>query len=460
MKVSLRERIARRLFGDVIDQAVTAAISIRVDDSPGWDSLTQAGPADRPWHERHTDLDQALTAWRKNFLVRRITTLTRSYVLGDGITVTSKLPKVDQFLKVFWDHPKNLLDRRLAPMCDELTRTGEIFPVLFTNRVDGMSYIRFVIAAQIREIETEAQDYETELRYGQMQKTTTELKWWIGTGHKSAFKRARGGTGGKLLPLMLHFTVNRPLGATRGEGDLGPVLPWAKRYTAWLQDRVRLNRQRTRQGVLDVEIADDSLVQEKRKQLATSNPLEHGIYVHGRGEVVSMHSLQIRADDVKDDGHALRLAVAAGANTGLHFLGEGGSVNYATAKEMGEPTTRFYAERQRQIGWFLEDLVTAAYRRKVALDLAQMPPDDDLQLVTTTTEVARADNESLATAAKSIVFALREMKKQGWIDDTTAVRLAFKFAGEPLGEDEIKDILAGLSADKAGAETTGEPNDD
>jgi hypothetical protein len=33
------------------------------------------------------------------------------------------------------------------------------------------------------------------------------------------------------------------------------------------------------------------------------------------------------------------------------------------------------------------------------------------------------------------------MKVQGWIDDTTAVRLAFKFAGEAIGEDEIEKML-------------------
>jgi hypothetical protein len=34
------------------------------------------------------------------------------------------------------------------------------------------------------------------------------------------------------------------------------------------------------------------------------------------------------------------------------------------------------------------------------------------------------------------------MKAQGWIDDKTAITLAFKFAGEPLGEREIERIMA------------------
>ena len=40
---------------------------------------------------------------------------------------------------------------------------------------------------------------------------------------------------------MLHYAVNRPVGALRGESDLAPILPWLKRYSRWLEDRVRLN---------------------------------------------------------------------------------------------------------------------------------------------------------------------------------------------------------------------------
>jgi hypothetical protein len=439
-KPTFRQRIANYIFGDIIDQAAkdaAAAVSIRIDDSRGWDQIAGGtGPADRPWSEFATDLQDAHEAWRKNFLIRRIVNLCTSYVVGNGITVTSKDPDVDEFIRTFWKHPKNRMAQRLGPMCNELTRAGELFPVLFTNKVDGMSYLRFVPASQILHLETDKEDYETELRYGQIQRDTVEIKWWTGPDHPSAYKPRYH----KLTPLMLHFAVNREIGATRGEGDLGPILPWAKRYTEWLKDRVRLNRQRTRQGVLDVQIPDDTQVEAKRKQLRTSNPIEHGIYVHGPDEKTTMHNLEIKADDVKDDGWALRLAIATGANTALHYLSEGTNVNYATAKEMGEPTARFYTDRQTAVCGFLENLVTAAYHRRCAILEQTAPPD--LQLITSTTEVARADNKALADAAHTIVQALRDMRDVGWIDDTTAIRLAFKFAGETIGEDEIKRILA------------------
>ena len=216
---TLRERIARALFGDLIDAAVASAVTVRVDDSAGWDRTAGgASPLDRAWSEWRDDADDALEAYRKNFLVRRIVNLTRSYVVGNGITISSSIPQVETFARDFWSHHQNRMVRRLGPLCDELTRVGEVFPVLFTNRFDGMSYVRFIPASRIHDVETAEGDYELELRYRQLT-GSVDGRWWIGPGHPRAFGRARGGKGGwHLEPLMLHFAVNRPVGGVRGEG--------------------------------------------------------------------------------------------------------------------------------------------------------------------------------------------------------------------------------------------------
>ena len=435
---SARHRLAQLFFGPALEEAARlAAVSVRVDDSRGWDGHTP-GPTDRSWSERYQDMDDALEAWQKNFMARHIVTLTRAYVVGAGIAVSSRKPRTDAFVQRFWHHPKNHMPSRLGPICDELTRSGEIFPVLFTNALDGMSYVRFVPASQIRQVHTDPDDYETETAYTQ-NTTSGEPRVWAGIANPAAFTATDEG---RLPPLMLHYAVNRPIGATRGEGDLTPILPWARRYSEWLKDRVRLNRQRTRQGLLDIEIADDQMVREKRQQLRTANPIEAGIYVHGAGEVVKMHNLEIKAEEAEADGKVLRLAIAAGANVALHYMGEGESVNYATAKEMGEPTARFYAERQQHLTSFLLDLVAVARWRFLAQTRGAAPGlAEDLDLVANAPETARADNESLSTAARNIVTALAEMRAQGWITDAGAIALAHKFAGEPLTEEEIAAIL-------------------
>ena len=50
------------------------------------------------------------------------------------------------------------------------------------------------------------------------------------------------------------------------------------------------------------------------------------------------HNLQIGAWDAESDGQALRLAIVAGANTALHYLGEGGIVEGIGNALFGELT--------------------------------------------------------------------------------------------------------------------------
>ncbi len=168
---SLKTRLAHALFGDIIQTAVaeaTAAISVRVDDAPGWNRLAPAGPHDRDFAEWYQDQEDALEAWRKNFSWSAASSpwpAPTSSVPGGGVTISSDHAYLQSFVAAFAAHPKNRLAERYGPICDELTRAGEIFPVLFTNRVDGMSYLRFVPATQIHHIETDPDDYETELAY-------------------------------------------------------------------------------------------------------------------------------------------------------------------------------------------------------------------------------------------------------------------------------------------------------
>ena len=430
----------RRLFARLrrrSGSAATAAVTAQVDDSPGWETLTQA-PGDRPRADVSADLADALEAWRKNPFVRRVVALTRAYAVGSGIAITSADPDIDAFIRDFWHHPKNRVDRRLPTICDQLTRDGELFPVLFTNLVTGMSYLRFKTARQIVRVVTDPDDYETELAY--IERTDSpEGRTWYSPNHIITLGRPE-------RPVMLHWTINKPIDATRGESDLTPILPWALRYSEWLKDRVRLNRARTRAGLLDITVSDETAIEARRRQLHRTNPLEAGIYVHGDGETVTLHNLEINADDAEADGRVLRLAIATGANLALHYLGEGEGTNYATAREMGEPTARFFADRQQAIIWMLMDLLTVAYQRYC--QVTARPAPQDLKLRVTVAEVARADNAGLAAAARDMANALQVAAAHGWIDAETALTLLLKFAGETLPVEQIRAILAHAKPDE------------
>jgi len=387
--------------------------------------------------EIREDLQDSLEAWRRNAWVRQVVRLLSAYVVGDGITVTSERVSVGRWVEKFWSHPQNHITDRLPAWCDELCRSGELFLALFPNEVDGMQYVRAIPACQIQRVETDPEDYERETGYLELIPGQIEPRQWKSQHEADSDE-----------PCLVHFAVNKPIGATRGESDLTPLLPWARRYTDWLRDRVRYNKIRSELATAEVVLDDDTQVEAKKQQYLANPPTRGSIYVHGRGEELKFPAANIAAFEAKDDGRALRLAMATSGDIPLHFFSEGDTATRATAVEMGDPTHRFYRQRQRELGGFLLELAEVAYRRHLAVlrgikekGLGSWRRIGDLGLEYQAPDISRADNKAMAEAAKTIVEAFATMRAHGWITNELAIRLAFKFAGEVLTDEQVTEIL-------------------
>ena len=423
-----RERVAERLFGDLIEARVHEAV--KVIDDEYWSQIqgSKGFSLDTDWHAQKSRLEDALEAWRTNPLARRIVSLTADYVVGSGIVVQSEVEWVQGFIREFWDLNKMLT--RAYEWCDELTRSGEIFVVLRTDPVSGMGFVRAIPAVRIIGIKTDADDLEREIEYREAVPGEIEGRAWPSYVSRPDVEQ-----------VMLHYAVNKPVGCVRGDSDLGPILPWLKRYSDWLLNRARLNKYKTA-FMWDVTVSSkpgrgDTL---RKKRFRYKTPPEPGsIIVHGDDETWNAVSPKIEAWDAREDGKALRLAVAAGAGVPLHFLSEGESATRATAREMGDPTYRHYYRRQLTYGRFLVDLLTTMVRRANAVGRGKRY--GDLKLTTKFPDVTKADNQAMAQAALLITRAMDTWSKYGWIDRSTAIEMAMKFAGELIDVETVMDRL-------------------
>lgn len=440
---------SQALKWSITQAAQFAGISVRIDDSPGWGQLSGGGPADRSWSELAEHYNDVVVAWRLNAWVRQVVRLTTAYVVGDGVSLSSKNPEIQNFIDSFVNHPENHLHQRLESLCDELTRAGELYPVLFTNKFDGMSQIRLIPASCILEVLTDPDDYEKELgykeqRYGQNM-LYSEPTLWKSWRTARAFGPREDGRHRRPDPLMLHYTVNRLIGATRGESDLTPLLPWANRYTSWLKERALFNRIRNSVLGLIIRVQDPGQVEKKKEQYRNLT-LEGGVLVLGPDEEVLSPEVNVNAIDTAPDGKALRLAMATASNQSLTNFGEGDTANLGTSHSMDDRTYRFYRDRRKEFGRMLVDLIYQAYRRQQQVRGLPVPNSAaELQIIAEFPDISRSDNKELGEAARSIVQALGDLKHDfdlGPTFDEQAIKLAFKFAGEVLEQDEIETILA------------------
>jgi hypothetical protein len=428
-------RILKRI--DPQTRKLLESISSRgVRDEPGW--MQRAGG--RRWDndERAQNQLDALTAWRKSPIARRIVSLTTDYVIGDAITLRSTYKPLQAFITDFWNHPSNHLELRLPDISDEITRSGELFPVLHLQP-DGLSLIRFVPAADILSITWKPGDYETELTYTERAEIAAEpTTWHSPTNAPDA------------TAWMLHYAINRPIGALRGESDLAPIIIWLKRYSGWLEDRARLNW--AARAFLWLVTVPTNKIESKRAQYAVA-PEPGSVIVKDEGESWEMITPALAARDASADGKAMRYMIAAGAGVPLHMLGEAEGTNLATAQAQEDPTLRHYRRRQLYLSWMLKDIVIIAYNRwRLYRSYSHRPRIcSHADIEAQTQDINRNDNAMLASSARDIVAmlgGLRDQLSSAGIQPSDelnkrTIDLAFRFAGEILSSEEIIAILGG-----------------
>lgn len=413
-------------------------------DRPFFSSGT---PIDKDWMELYSELSDAREAWRKNPLARRIVGLITSYVVGAGVRVSSDNRMLGKFIADFWAHPRNRMDFRINAWCDELSRSGELFPVLFTNKVDGMSYVRAIPASQIEEVRWRDGDYEEELRYRETTGPGEAEKWWLSPAGDEELEA--------LHPWMLHYAVNRPVGAVRGEGDLAPILPWLRRYNLWLEDRVRLNA--AVRAFLWIVKAPSGLLKGLREQYRT--PPEPGsLVIANESESWEAVAPNLNARDAKEDGRAIRWMIAAGGpGTSLVDFGEGEDSNLATAKASGEMRRRFLLRRQAYFCWMLADLTATAYNRYLDVRGLNWKRATAADVIVSRPDISTEDNQTLASAVAGLVGSLQGL--EAFLGESDALRafglrMFVKFAGESVNDDEFKALLAGVRKESDGNRAT------
>ena len=393
------------------------------------DGLVVVGTAgtglDKSWDVLYQEFTDAREAWRRNPLVRRLVQIVTAYVVGDGISLSAADPVLHDFLRRFWSDPQNRMALRQAEWCDELTRSGELFITLHTNPVDGMSYVRPLPASGIDRVAVDPGDYEREVSYHEAVPAgdpdwPAGRVWWAAGSDEGAIDgplagapeggpQAAGNDAALLLrPVCLHFAINRPVGCVRGESDLVAILPWAARYSRWLEDRLRLNA--AVRAFLWIVRVPEKQIPLKREQYRT--PPEPGtvMVVDRQTEEWQAVAPSLHAHDAAADGRAIRWMVAAGGpGIGLTDLGEAETSTLATARAMAEMRVRFMQARQAYFGNLLVTVALTAYNRAVRLGkvaaAAQERCIDDIEVHLP--DVSPGDNLELARSAEAAAQALR-----------------------------------------------------
>lgn len=408
------------------------------------------GANDRDWADMQEQYGDALEAWRKNPQARRIIDITTDHVIGDGLRPVAA-GQLGRFIDQFWRHRQNRMDMRLPALVDELSRAGDVFLVLFRNSADGMSYVRPIPKSQIIKIETADNDWERELAYHERQGPGEPPRVWLSPLHPDADAADA---------VMMHYAINRPVGALWGEGDLATVIPWVLRYSKMLEDRVRLNWA-ARVFYWFVRV-DKSAVATTRQKYADKPPSPGAIIVHDQGEEWDMRTPNLGASDAANDLQALRQMIAVGAGQPPHWHGDSMDVNLATATAMERTAVRHLKRRQQEVADMIIDLCYVAYSRAYSRGVVRRQPDRDA-ITIALPDLSRDDNVMLAQAGGELAAAFNGLTAAIGAGSRTlkerALRLFFQFIAEPIDDKDMATILDELDAARAAIPIATAPDD-
>jgi len=443
----MRDLLARWLRGLAgrLDAVTVVAVG-KADD--GLVAFGLAGTdLDKQWGELLGEFKDAFDAWRKNPLARRIVGIVTAYVLGgDSIVLHSTYGPLDRFIQDLVSLPDNRWGIRQSDWCDELTRAGELFPTVHFNSADGTVHFRAVSASRIERVEWDEEDYEAETLYHEAGDVLGDGAVWY---HPRAVPDRNGLDGESPRPVMLHYAVNRPVGCVRGESDLAPILPWLRRYSRWLEDRVRTNA--AHRLFLWLVKVPSKLVRAKEEQYRKAPSPGSVLVVDRDNEEWEAVSPRLEARDVAADGRAIRwMIVAGGPGLSLLDIGESETANLASSRTLAEQRRRFLRRRQAYFGYILADVMVQAWNRVVALGLRRGRQATLADVTIGVPDIAPEDNEALAAASDELMDAfgkLGEMVGSTSALKRIAARLLFKFLGERVSEQEFEEIVGKVMAE-------------
>jgi len=413
---SILARSIRALLRTQAGKAIQEELAVSpITDNNFFPSGMSQSYTDRYEYNREKILAECLRAWRVQPLARRIVKILTAFTIGSGFTIKTeeKEKATQEFLERWWNDPLNNFDEQLPEWMDERTRSGNIF-ALATVDAAGMTYWRPIPADQIKEIQCRDNDIRQETYYIPQDMEASPWEAYDPEKEQTSF--------------VVHHAIDRPVGTAWGEPPLAPLLPWIGRYSAWLEDRVRLNRFRNAfMYVVRGQFTDKAKKKARQDELNANPPQPGSILVTDPSEDWGILSANLDSFDASVDGHAIKTHIAAGIGFPMHWFSEGESSTRTTAEAAGTPTFKSLEQEQTSFVRFIVRLaqISAAIRSKFD---DKVNPKAKIEI--SKPDITERDNANLSLAVSRIYPALIDLFDRDGMPEAEVLRLIYRAAGE------------------------------
>ncbi len=425
------------------------AIRVRESDQTRWVKIGGGLKYNRDMGsaDLYDTVDRAFRAWRLNPFVKRITEMWVNYVIGEGLTFTAKDERVqavlDQFLR------RNKVHVRMKKRGREAFLFGELTGIPLVNVATGNTKLAFVDPLQVNKVELDPLDGDNPIaivvngkdgqpitlpivrtdELGLASMTVPEL---YGDKRPAGFN-APLSTVGRKTGRAFYLAFNSIVGATRGTSDLLTILDWCAGTEDLLWEvRNRTENQNRLFGVIEIKNATPTQLRKYRDKDSPdyipppgSNPDE---WAYANENITfKFVAPEIGASDIAEAVRMFKSMIEIGGGPPEHFFGQGGDVNYATAKAMDSPFMQQMKSGQQEFCEFWEDVAEFVVDQKLIFT-HELDGVTDPGVIVTAPEISAKDERYRAEIAKLFTDTVVAWKTSGWINDVQAIDLMGQIA--------------------------------
>lgn len=492
-------RAGRRLGQAFREQYEPEGGSLQLEkDEATYRRFTQSGKRDLSPITQERQLAIAHWLWQSNPLARRILELLTDFVIGEGAQLRSLDRDVELRLTHFWRSAINQMDLFQEQLTLELAKSGELIVPAFVNETNGAVSLGWIdpsrvagvlvdetncrcpVAIKLRPRESAAGTAAGTTEYLHVIREETDPSrpgygYLMPAQPGDVVKDKDAALGGGPSPAGFEyagsaflFQINKSPAATRGTSDLLPLADWLDSFdqVQWATlDRANL----LNAFIWDVTLANATQDEIDRFLRDTPPPKPATVRAHNEKVTWKAETPDLKLGDMSTGVRMFVNHIMGGAGLPAHWYGASDDVNRATAAEMGPPTFRRLAARQRRMIHILTTICQFALDQHVVhkalpeqvpvLDPAGNPTGESIPtreaFSIVLPEVSAPDTARVAAAIKDASQAVGNLLDLELLSRRTARRLVatlLEQLGERVNQQEEDEELEREQAARAEAE--------
>lgn len=369
--------------------------------------FTQLGGSirDLPAYDQTKMQNVAIRLYRNDHMAKRMLDIIVDFVLGDGLNITAihddeaTRDALQEIFDEFWGDPINDMKRYNPQRLNEMNIWGEMIMPVRVFEETGLTRLGWIDVSMVEGI---IPDPVTQ-RPGWVVVTDDAVKW---TGKKKLEVVRYSQDAGEMVGEVVYNAINTTAAGRRGISEFYPAADWFDVLDETMKaaaDKAKLMNYTmwdvTMVGATQAEI--DAYI----KTLAAPRP--NTIRVHNDGVIWKELAPSIGAYEASRHLKDLRSFITGGYGYPLHWFGDGGDANLATASAMAEPTRKALRRKTKEFTYALNDLIrfVLTQKSKVGLLPVGVDPLDDVFRIDVP-DIGGADVAKVGSAMQAITASV------------------------------------------------------